>query len=92
MAEPLSECPPGHLVYDSEMLAENAVTLHQLSLPDCPGGIHVFPCGDHFHIGHRRASQGDRCKEQDDAKWEQRATKRGWNRGRWASQNRRNGR
>jgi len=50
-----------HLHYDSQTLAENAVTLHLLSLPNC-GGIDWFPCGDHFHIGHRSIAIGNRCK------------------------------
>ena len=56
------ECEtPGHFRYDSEMLANNAVTLHRLASPDCEG-IYAFPCMDHFHIGHRKPSQSARCK------------------------------
>ena len=43
------------------MLAENAATLHVLAYPLC-GGVHSFPCGDHFHVGHRSARDGQLCK------------------------------
>lgn len=43
------------------MLAENAAELHRLEYPQC-GGIHAFPCGDHFHVGHMRKSLGLACR------------------------------
>lgn len=33
------------------MVADNAVTLHTFSSPDCTT-ISAWECGDHFHIGH----------------------------------------
>lgn len=44
-------CPPDHIEYLSEMLAENALTLHDFMHPGCVG-IQKFRCGDHWHIGH----------------------------------------
>lgn len=44
-------CHVDKVEYLSQMLAENAVVLHQLSAPECTT-IQAFPCGDHFHIGH----------------------------------------
>jgi hypothetical protein len=47
--------------YPSAMVADNAVTLHLFSAPDCKT-FHRYPCGDHFHVGHHRAAAGDACK------------------------------
>lgn len=44
-------CHVEKVEYLSQMTADNAVTLHQLSCPDCTT-IAAYPCGDHFHIGH----------------------------------------
>jgi len=39
VSEPVSEpiCPPGHVEYPSQMLADNAVTLHYLLYANCKG-------------------------------------------------------
>jgi hypothetical protein len=55
-------CPEGHIPYDSEMLASNTVTLHQLRNPECSGTFGYFSCGDHFHVGHNDWQAGQRCK------------------------------
>lgn len=47
----MSHCPPDHMEYLSQMLADNAVTLHSFTHPGCTG-IRAFECGDHWHIGH----------------------------------------
>lgn len=50
--------------HDSEQLARNAVTLHMLALPECPG-FHAYPCGgdkaDHWHVGHSVRGGRDEC-------------------------------
>jgi hypothetical protein len=51
LREQTGKCPAGHTVYLSEMVADNAVTLHQFKHPQCTS-IQRFSCGDHFHIGH----------------------------------------
>jgi hypothetical protein len=51
--------------YGSQALAENAVILHRLSLPNCEG-IEWYPCGDHFHIGHPSLAAGGRCKSDEE--------------------------
>lgn len=53
-------CPPKHTVYLSQMVADNAVTLHRFQNPDCTS-ITTFPCGDHFHIGHNTKAGKERC-------------------------------
>jgi hypothetical protein len=57
-------CPPAHVPYLSPMLAGNALTLHHLAHPHCPG-IDSWACGDHWHIGHPTAAAGDECKAGD---------------------------
>lgn len=54
------DCPEGkHVAYLSQMLADNAVTLHLMLSPTCTT-IQAFECGDHFHIGHTtRAGKAD---------------------------------
>lgn len=52
-------CPPDHLEYLSQMLADNAVILHKMIHPTCVG-IQAFPCGDHWHIGHATGTR-DKC-------------------------------
>lgn len=37
--------------YGSEHLGTNAVALHMMTNPLCPGFQH-YPCGDHWHTGH----------------------------------------
>lgn len=54
-----------HVDYLSQMLADNAVTIHQLRHPNC-GGFHSFPHGDHFHVGHPSVSVGLACKRDPD--------------------------
>lgn len=57
-----SECPPRHTAYASEALARNAVTLHGIAFPNCPG-YHAWPHDDHWHVGHRKTSGGRACKD-----------------------------
>lgn len=47
--------------YGSELLAQNAAWLHEAAYPEC-GGIDHYPCGDHFHTGHRSTAIGQACK------------------------------
>lgn len=54
-------CPPNHTEYGSEFLGNNAVTLHRMKNPYCEG-VMMFPCGDHFHVGHTEPAIGQRCK------------------------------
>lgn len=65
--DPVCERVPEHLEYDSQMLAENAAALHLIEFPHC-GGIVAFPCGSHWHIGHRQRHIGDACKARH-AEW-----------------------
>lgn len=55
-------CLPGHTSYASAMLATNAVTLHVTAFLHCEG-FHAWPCGDHYHVGHRTPATGRRCKQ-----------------------------
>lgn len=48
--------------HGSQHLAENAVVLHGLSFPECPGTMQAYPCGDHWHIGHLQQGAGVECK------------------------------
>lgn len=43
------------------MLADNAVTIHEISHPKC-AGFNAWGCGDHFHVGHPVRADGDACK------------------------------
>lgn len=43
------------------MLADNRAAIHLMEYPHC-GGVHAFPCGDHWHFGHVNRSIGDACK------------------------------
>lgn len=61
-------CPREHVAYGSQMLADNAVTLHLMRCPWCVS-IEAFACGDHFHIGHRNAKKGRDCKARDAEVW-----------------------
>ena len=54
-------CPDGHTVYLSQMLADNAVTLHRIRDAHCPA-YSAFPHGDHWHVGHPSKGDGDICK------------------------------
>lgn len=54
-------CPAHHVAYGSEQVASNALTLHTMANPTCPG-VHAFVCADHFHIGHVEVGAGKRCK------------------------------
>jgi hypothetical protein len=85
MAVPVSAKCAQHIPYGSEMLATNAATLHGFGLPDCQG-VTVFPCGDHFHIGHDKPSHSRHCKEASADDEERKAVERGWNRGKWSKQ------
>lgn len=77
-------CPREHVEYGSQMLADNAITLHLMRCPWCVS-IEVFACGDHFHIGHNDPKLGKDCKARDAEVWE------GWmaERGRRASRSQR---
>lgn len=46
--------------YLSEMCAANAVWLHQVRFPDCPG-IAAYACGDHHHVGHPTKAAREAC-------------------------------
>lgn len=46
----------------SEQVARNAVELHLWEQPHCPGFNH-YPCGDHFHVGHKMAGGRQVCME-----------------------------
>lgn len=67
----MPECPPRHVEYASQGLAVNAVFLHELAFPQCPG-YHWFPCADHFHVGHKKRVAGDRCKSDEEHRTSQR--------------------
>lgn len=56
-----TRCPPDHDEYPSEFVAENAATLHRWIAVGCEL-IEAFPCGDHWHIGHRSHVAGELCK------------------------------
>lgn len=56
-------CPPGHVEYPSEMVANNAVTLHMFVHPGCTK-IEAFECGDHWHIGHHSPLDKANCPQQ----------------------------
>lgn len=49
-----------HVEYASEMLARNMVTIHELA--DQCTAFHHWPCGDHWHVGHKTKAAGDWCK------------------------------
>ena len=57
----MSDCPPDHVAYGCQQMADNAVTLHGIAYPFCEG-IRAFPCGDHFHIGHPKRESGRMCR------------------------------
>lgn len=61
MNTPPVACPPSHVVYLSQSLADNAVTLHAMSRPHC-AAYNAFVCGDHWHAGHPDKTSGDACK------------------------------
>lgn len=48
--------------YDSAMLAENAVWLHQAKHPDC-AGVHTYQHDGHWHIGHEAWWASRDCRE-----------------------------
>lgn len=54
-------CDADKIEYPSAYVAANAATLHQLAVPECTA-IRYYPCGDHFHIGHKHTAAGDACK------------------------------
>lgn len=53
-------CPPRHVEYLSQMLADNAMTLHSFIHPGCPG-TDRWECGDHWHIGHKTKEDKQIC-------------------------------
>lgn len=58
------------LEHGSEQVARNAVALHFLLLPHCPG-FTAYPCGDHWHAGHDVANGGRPLCDTRHAGWEQ---------------------
>lgn len=57
----MNPCPPRHVTYDSQALAENAATLHHWAYPGCPG-FKAWRHDDHWHVGHTSSKRGDVCK------------------------------
>lgn len=57
----MTECGVDKPAYLSRAVADNAVTLHLLSAPDCRK-FAPYPCGDHFHVGHKSKAAGTWCK------------------------------